>query len=161
VRAKLLLLAALLAAPALAGNYIALTLQPGSGGLVMTYTYNVALTAGPVSVTKADVVTVANVPLTTSIDISQTPTLIWPVELEGTIEVTAVDSSGNTATGAQSFTMTLQPGQTNTLDINVTLSNGGSVSGQVVLYVAKLSIPFAGLAAVGLAGLLGRRLRRK
>ncbi|NPA85321.1 MAG: hypothetical protein GXO07_04875 [Crenarchaeota archaeon] len=160
MRASLLLLGLLLAAPALAENYIALTLSPGAGGVAITYTYRIEVSAGPLSLSNSDVITAANVPYSTTISITQTPTLIWPIELEGEIYVTAQDSNGNVATGRQSFTMMLEPDKTNTLNIDISLTNGGSITGEVVLYVAKLSIPFAGLLAVGLAALLGRRMKR-
>jgi len=163
MKPRALLLAALLVAlPALADNYLAITLLPGAGGAVMTYTYTVELTAGPISLTTANVATVANVPLSTSIHIDETPTLIQglALTLNGNIQVTAKDSAGNVATGTQTFTLALEPGKTNTLDISVSLSNGGSLEGELVLYVAKISIPFAGLAAVGLAGLLGRKIKK-
>ena len=48
-----------------------------------------------------------------------------------------------------------------TFSIDLNLNNGASITGEIVIYVVKPFIPFAGLAAVGLAGLLGRKLRRK
>jgi len=158
---KGLLALILVALPVLANNYIALTLKPGTGGVVITYTYTVALTVGPFSFTTQGVKEAPNVPFTTTIDIDHTPTLIGNLEVVGSINVTASDDLGNVATGSQNFTLLLEPNKTASAVINITLSNGGELDAEIVMYAAKLSIPFAGIAALGAAALLGARKRRQ
>ena len=159
---KVLALIALLPALVLADNYIALTFHPGSNGIVMTYTYTLYLTIeGPFgfsyNTSTASVVTVPNLPLSTKIDISATPTLFGEFTVNGTIVVTA-DNGVSVASTTQPFVMTLKAGQTNTKTISVSLPNGGSIEAFIQFYIA--GIPAPALLAAFAGGLLGLRRRR-
>ncbi len=148
-----------LVTPLLAGNYVAITVFPGPNGGIVTYTYTIALTAGPLSYTTSGVVSAPGVPFSTEIPIEQTPTIPFPADVIGAVTVTA-NSNGVLASGSDTFTLHLVPDETATATVNITLSNGGQLSATVVVYAAKLSIPFAGIAALGFAAILGKRMRR-
>ncbi len=154
----------LLALPALADNYIEITVNPGTAGVTVTYYYTIALTipvfdGRSITVTVPGDVVAPGIPVSTTKEITQTPVLLYPVTVTGELYVTAEGNFG-TATGNQTFTMTLSPGQSNTVSIHVDLSNGGYIDAYVNLFVSKLSISGVALAAAALAGLLGRRAKR-
>ncbi len=144
-------------------NYIALTFNPGANGVVMTYTYTLNMTLiGPLGFTfvtsTQSVVTVPNVPLSTTIEITETPTAIgtWTVNLG--LEVTA-DNGVSVASTSTSTLMTFKAGAENTQTFTVSLPNGGSINGEVVLYIA--GIPSPALLAAAAAALIGLRRKAK
>lgn len=142
-------------------NYLALTFNPGSAGLVMTYTYTINMTIiGPLgfsySTSTYSTVTVPNLPISTTINITQTPTAIgtWSVNLG--IEVTA-NNGVEVASTSTSTLMTFKAGSSNTQTFSISLPNGGSINGELVLYIA--GIPTPALLATLAGALVG--IRRK
>ncbi len=159
---KVLALLMVLPVLALADNYIALTFSPGSAGVVMTYTYTLYLTIqGPFgfsfTTSTGSVVSVPNVPLSTTISINETPTLVGEFTIEGSLAITA-NNGASVASTTQPFTMTLKAGETNTQSISVSLPNGGSVEAFIQFYIG--GIPAPALLALAAGGLLGLRRRK-
>ncbi|UXD22757.1 hypothetical protein IPA_07990 [Ignicoccus pacificus DSM 13166] len=159
---KALALIALVPALLFANNYIALTFNPGASGVVMTYTYTIYLTLqGPFGLSyttsTASEVTVPNVPLSTTIDITYTPTLVGEFTIDGNIAVTA-NNGLTVANTTVPFTMTLRAGETNMQNITVSLPNGGEVDAYIQFYIA--GIPAPALLAAAAGALIGFRKRR-
>lgn len=126
-------------------NYIALTFSPGAQGIIMTYTYTLNMTLlGPLGfqyvTSTSSVVSVPNVPISTTIDITQTPTAFGTWSLDLGIAVTA-DNGISVASTSTSTLMTFKAGGENTQTFSISLPNGGSISGEIVLYIAGIPAP--------------------